>query len=196
MNKIYKISDIVRIRSGMVVSKTTNNNEEKLTNTFVRLLVTSDFDDDGNLLKEIQPNAIYKPVFEKNFLKAGEILFNAKGRRFFAMVFNEEFPHCIAGSTFLVLTITSNEVIPNYLLWYLNHEQTLKVFNAKIYTQTLPSVSLKELADLQITVPDLETQNNIVLLDQLKNKKLKIRKQLIELENQYINTLTYKKIKE
>lgn len=196
MNKIYKISDIVRIRSGMVVSKTTNNNEEKLTNTFVRLLVTSDFDDDGNLFKEIQPNAIYKPVFEKNFLKAGEILFNAKGRRFFAMVFNEEFPHCIAGSTFLVLTITSNEVIPNYLLWYLNHEQTLKVFNAKIYTQTLPSVSLKELADLQITVPDLETQNNIVLLDQLKNKKLKIRKQLIELENQYINTLTYKKIKE
>ena len=111
------------------------------------------------------------------------------------MEFKEEFPHCIAGSTFLVLTITSDEILPNYLLWYLNHEETLKVFNAKIYTQTLPSISIKELADLEITVPDLETQNNIVHLDQLKNKKLKIRKQLIELENQYINTLTYKKIK-
>ena len=64
-----------------------------------------------------------------------------------------------------------------------------------MYTQTLPSVSIKELADLEIAIPDLETQNNIVHLDQLKNKKLKIRKQLIELENQYINTLTYKKIK-
>ena len=63
------------------------------------------------------------------------------------------------------------------------------------YTQTLPSISIKELADLEIAIPDLETQNNIVHLDQLKNKKLKIRKQLIELENQYINTLTYKKIK-
>ena len=64
-----------------------------------------------------------------------------------------------------------------------------------MYTQTLPSISIKELADLEIAIPDLETQNNIVHLDQLKNKKLKIRKQLIELENQYINTLTYKKIK-
>lgn len=45
MNKIYRISDIAKIRSGMVVTKTTNRNEEKLTNTFVRLLVTSDFDD-------------------------------------------------------------------------------------------------------------------------------------------------------
>ena len=162
MQKIYKINDVAKIRSGMVVTKTTNRNEEKLTNTFVRLLTTSDFDDDGNLHREIQPNAIYKPIFEKNYLKAGEILFNAKG---------------------------------NYLLWYLNHEETLKVFNAKMYTQTLPSISIKELADLEIAIPDLETQNNIVHLDQLKNKKLKIRKQLIELENQYINTLTYKKIK-
>lgn len=64
-----------------------------------------------------------------------------------------------------------------------------------MHTQTLPSISIKELADLEIAIPDLETQNNIVHLDQLKNKKLKIRKQLIELENQYINTLTYKKIK-
>ena len=39
-----------------------------------------------------------------------------------------------------------------------------------MYTQTLPSISIKELADLEITVPDLETQNNIVHLDQLKNK--------------------------
>jgi hypothetical protein len=61
--------------------------------------------------------------------------------------------------------------------------------------KTLPSISIKELADLEIAIPDLETQNNIVHLDQLKNKKLKIRRQLIELENQYINTLTYKKIK-
>ncbi len=57
------------------------------------------------------------------------------------------------------------------------------------------SISIKELADLEIAIHDLETQNNIVHLDQLKNKKLKIRRQLIELENQYINTLTYKKIK-
>ena len=42
MQKIYKINDVaLKIRSGMVVTKTTNRNEEKLTNTFVRLLVTS-----------------------------------------------------------------------------------------------------------------------------------------------------------
>ena len=69
MQKIYKINDVAKIRSGMVVTKTTNRNEEKLTNTFVRLLTTSDFDDDGNLQKKIQPNAIYKLFFEETYPK-------------------------------------------------------------------------------------------------------------------------------
>ena len=71
---------------------------------------------------------------------------------------------------FLVLTITSNEILPIIYFGISIISETLKVFNAKMYTQTLPSISIKELADLEITVPDLETQNNIVHLDQLKNK--------------------------
>ena len=35
MQKIYRINDVAKIRSGMVVTKTTNRNEEK-TNQFLR----------------------------------------------------------------------------------------------------------------------------------------------------------------
>ena len=55
MQKIYKINDVAKIRSGMVVTKTTNRNRRKVNNTFVRAIDNFDFDDDGNLRKKIQP---------------------------------------------------------------------------------------------------------------------------------------------
>lgn len=195
MTKSCKLIDIVSIRSGMVVSKTANNDESLLTDAFVKMIGTSDFDDDGNLRDELESNVFFKPSIEKNFLKHGEIVFNAKGRRFFAFLIEEEFKSTIASATFLVLTITNKEILPKYLVWYLNHPETLKVFDSKMTTQVMPSITKQELGDLEIIIPLLETQEQIVALDLLKKKQITIQKELIILEEDYINALTYKKIK-
>lgn len=56
MNKVFKLQDIVKLRSGMVVSKTANNDEKLLTEAFVRMIGTSDFDENDNLVNNIEPN--------------------------------------------------------------------------------------------------------------------------------------------
>jgi restriction endonuclease S subunit len=195
MTKSCKLTDIVSIRSGMVVSKTANNDESLLTNAYVKMIGTSDFDDNGNLRHELDANVLFKPSIEKNFLQQGEIVFNAKGRRFFAFLIEEEYESTIASATFLVLTITSKEILPKYLIWYLNHPETLKVFDHKMTTQVMPSITKQEFGDLGIIIPVLETQKQIVALDLLKKKQITIQKELIILEENYINALTYKKIK-
>lgn len=78
MNKKFKLSDIVNIRSGMVVPKTVNNDERQLTDAYVRMVGTSDYDDDGNLRSDLEANVLIKPSIEKNFLQYNEVLFNAK----------------------------------------------------------------------------------------------------------------------
>lgn len=195
MNKVFKLQDIVKLRSGMVVSKTANNDEKLLTEAFVRMIGTSDFDENDNLVNNIEPNVLYKSSIEKNYLQFGEILFNAKGRRFFAYLFTNEYENTIASASFLVLTLTKNSVVPDFLVWFLNHPETLKVFNSKMSTQVMPSISKQELSELEIIIPSIEIQEQIVALDNLKKRQIKIQKELISLEENYINALTYKKIK-
>ncbi|MDQ6528933.1 restriction endonuclease subunit S [Flavobacterium sp. LHD-85] len=195
MKKSSKLLDIVKLRSGMVVPKTANNDENLLTNAFVRMIGTSDFDDDSNLSSNIEPNVLYKPAIEKNFLQHGEILFNAKGRRFFAYLFTNEYENTIASASFLVLTLDNSAVLPDFMVWYLNHPETLKVFDPKMSTQVMPSITKQELGDLEIIIPPIEVQEQIVALDKLKKKQIQLQKELIALEENYINTLTYKKLK-
>jgi restriction endonuclease S subunit len=195
MKKSCKLIDVVSIRSGMVVSKTANNDENQLTNAYVRMIGTSDFDEEGNLRNDLVPNVLYKPSIEKNYLQQGEIVFNAKGRRFFAFLFAEEYQSLIASASFLVLTIEDNSILPEFLVWYLNHPETLKVFDSKMTTQVMPSITKQELADLEILIPTFETQKQIVALDLLKKKQINLQKELITLEENYINSITYKRLK-
>ena len=195
MNKKFKLSDIVNIRSGIVVPKTVNNDEKQLTDAYVRMVGTSDYDDDGNLRNDLEANVLIKPAIEKNFLQYNEVLFNAKGRRFFAALFRNEYSFTIASASFLVLTIQNDHILPDFLVWYLNHPETLKVFNSKITTQNIPSITKQELGELEIIIPNFETQNKIVKLDFLKKEQIMIQKELITLKANLINTVTYKKLK-
>ena len=196
MNKKFKLSDVVNIRSGMVVPKTVNNDERQLPDAYVRMVGTSDYDDDGTLRTDLEANVLIKPAIEKNFLQYNEVLFNAKGRRFFAALFRNEYSFTIASASFLVLTIKDNKIIlPEFLVWYLNHPETLKVFNSKMTTQNIPSITKQELGELEIIIPNFETQNKIVKLDLLKKEQITIQKELITLKANLINTVTYKKLK-
>lgn len=195
MNKNPKLSDIVNIRSGMVVPRTVNNDKNQLTDAFVRMIGTSDFDDDAILRNDLEANVLIKPAIEKNFLQYNEILFNAKGRRFFAALFQNEYSFTIASTSFLVLTINDNIILPEYLVWYLNHPETLKVFNSKMTTQNIPSITKQELGELEIIIPNFDTQNKIVKLDFLKKEQIKTQKELITLKENLINAVTYKKLK-
>lgn len=197
MNNSYSciLKDIAEIRSGSVLSKTANENVQKLTNTFVTMLQTSDFDEDGNISKKLRPNAMYKPNIEKSYLTEGDVLFNAKGRRFFAVVYNGQYNQTVAGSSFLILKVKNKTLTPDYLAWFLNHPETLKTFEIKILNQTMPMVTKKELEVLEIMIPSLEAQRNIVELVGLNKRKRQIQQKLITLNEKLVSAITYQKIK-
>lgn len=192
---MVKLKELVLIRSGMVVPKTANNDENLLTDAFVRMIGTSDFDDDLNLRTDLEPNVLYKDSIFKNYLQYNEIIFNAKGKRFFASLFKNQYENTIASAVFLVLTLNTDVVMPEYLVWYLNHPETLKIYKSKQTTQVMPAITKQELEDLDIIIPDKATQTRIVEIDQLKRDRISVQKELIQLHENYINAITYKKIK-
>lgn len=79
------------------------------------------------------------------------------------------------------MTIQNARILPEFLVFNLNPLDTLKVFNSKLTTQNIPSISTQELGDLENIIPNFETQNIIVKLDFLKKDLIMILKELISL---------------
>lgn len=73
--------------------------------------------------------------------------------------------------------------------------ETLKIFKSKQTTQVMPAITKQELEDLEIIIPDFETQNKIIEIDQLKRERIRVQRELTQLHEDYINAITYKKIK-
>ena len=68
------------------------------------------------------------------FLKPGDILFMARGARNFSVLIDKLPVSVLAAACFFVVRISSSEILPEYLWWYLNQspvEELLKRFSGR-----------------------------------------------------------------
>ena len=128
-----------------------------------------------------------------NLLQDGDVLFVAKGFRFFATVFNEDFGNAIASSIFFVLRPDKTRIIPAYLVSVLNLPKNLLHFQQAGAGSTIPSIRKNELADFTFNLLSLEQQQNVVALQELYFKDIQITDALIK-EKQKLFQTTISKI--
>lgn len=132
--------------------------------------------------------------FKNHVLEVGDVLFAAKGRDFFAVVYDGKFQPAVASTTFLVLQVEKNVLLPAYLAWLLNHPTTQKLLWSLAKGSSIPSISKSILENIKIPIPDIQKQNLILELFKLQQKEKLIHKQIGKLRQEYINELTYKTI--
>ncbi len=157
-------------------------------------LQTRDFDENGNLTSLIFPNIRGEKVSDKHRLKSGDILFAAKGVKNFATVIGENYPPCVASTSFFVLRLKVNNIIPKYLAWYLNLSSTQGFLKSNAIGTSIASISKVVLEDVNIIVPTIETQQNIVQIFDLKFKERLLNKKIETLKEQLIEQIILKKI--
>ncbi|MBX7044226.1 MAG: restriction endonuclease subunit S [Ignavibacteria bacterium] len=154
-------------------------------------------------VKDIQNNFLYKDnlfkIFETKidpdqFLRKGDILFSAKGNRNFAYHYNGGLGEAVASSTFFIIRITTADVLPEYLTWYLNSKPAQDFFKANIHGTFIPSIPKSKLVELKIPIPDLKTQKIISQLDAHQRLEQKILKQISTKRTLLINELIHHKI--
>lgn len=182
-----KLRDIIKIRSGIFAKSDTNPN--------LHYIQSTDFDKQHNWNHTLNPILTNSHKFSKHILKAGDVLFVAKGRDFFAVVYDGMFQPAVASTTFLVLEIQGNKITPNYLMWYLNHPQTQILIWSLAKGSSIPSITKTILEEIEIPVPELSKQTAILELHKLQIKEKQIHKKLGKLRQEYINELTYRSIK-
>jgi restriction endonuclease S subunit len=139
------------------------------------------FMENGELDSLIKPQVKLDHRIERHLLKDEDVLFAAKGINNFAVAYKVEMGLAVASSSFIIIRLneeTRKILTSEYLVWYINHTQKVKLFHQQKIGSTIPSISMKELSTLEIVIPSLEKQNLIVQIQRLRDKERQLELQL------------------
>ena len=134
------------------------------------------FDENGQLRTSLHPDLNADNIIERHLLRTGDVLFAAKGSKNFAAVFENHNAPSVASTSFFVFRITDKNILPEFLVWFLNHPSTQKNLKGQAIGTSIASISKSVLEELEISIPSIETQKAILQITNLRNteKKLKI----------------------
>ena len=150
-------------------------------------LQAKNFNEDGRLYFDVPPSLNINNKVQKNLLVDGDVLFNARGVKNFAIKYNAWMGVAVASSTFMVVRIKSSywdKILPEYLIWYINLPQIQAYFKSAATGTSLPSISKSVLEDLEVPVPSIEIQDAIVSSHQLRRQEKQITARIEELKEQ------------
>lgn len=144
------------------------------------------FDEDGILKSDLHGDIPLEKIPSKHLLQNGDILFASKGAKNFAAVFENHFPPSVASTSFFVFKLTTMDVLPNYLAWYLNHPSTLTSIKSFARGTSTPSISKEALENLEITIPSQDVQKVILAVTKLYKKEKSLRQKIEALREKQI----------
>lgn len=168
-----KLSNIATIKTG-VFAKTVTKGEAVY-------LKSQHFDEYGQLRRKLHADLYINDVIENHLLKPGDVLFAAKGTKNIAALFEAHNPPAVASTSFFVIRLikySGNQVMPEYLVWFLNHPTTQKLLKSQAIGSSTASISKAVLDELEIYIPDIQTQTIILKINQLRKSEKKIRQQI------------------
>ena len=123
----------------------------------------------------------------------GDILFRSRGQSTTASIVREAPPNTIAAAPLMRIRVTApNIVFPEYLNWYLNQRPAQAYFanNAKGTMQMM--VDKTTLENLEVAIPSLEKQDQIMTLAGLMDQEQRLIHQLSDKHRQRTSSLLLK----
>jgi len=167
-----QIKDIANIQTGLF-AKPSGKGE-------VVYLQARHFDENGQLLAALHPDLMADEIAEKHLLKPGDVLFAAKGTKNFATVYNHHNEPAVASTSFFVFRLKDEDLLPEYLCWFLNSHATQTLLKGQAIGTSIVSISKAVLEALEIRVPNIKTQKAILEIANLRSKEKSLK---LDIEN-------------
>ena len=136
----------------------------------------------------------YIPKLDNYLLKKGDLLFAGKGTTYLCKVFNLDIP-AVPSTTLYSIRLHSSIVSPEYLCWYLNHPRVVASIKTAQAGSGTPLIHKPTLENLEIIVPDQETQRLFVELSSLQNREKEILEAIAEKRIQITNQILINELK-
>lgn len=144
------------------------------------------FSETGSFDPSVKPQLKLSEKNHKHLLQNDDVLFAAKGLNNFAVCYHNTIGRAVASSSFIIIRIASDYkhlVIPEYVAWFINNSKQVTVFHKTKATTTIPSISIAQLSQLEIDIPERTVQELIVGVQQLRDKEKQTIKRLTLLKD-------------
>ena len=152
-------------------------------------LQSKHFDGFGNINTTLHPDLKSDKLIEKHLLIQGDVLFAAKGTKNFAFCYLINEMPSVASTSFFVIRINekfSNKVLPDFLAWSLNQPKTLNLLKDQAMGTSIVSISKTVLEDLEIAIPPIHIQKNILYISKLRNQEKELNQRIEQLREKQI----------
>ena len=136
----------------------------------------------------------YTPKLESYLLKKGDLLFAGKGTTYLCQVFNYNLA-AVPSTTLYYIRLRSEIVSPEYLCWYLNHPSVVAAIKTVQVGSGTPLIHKSALENVEIIIPDKETQRQFVLLSELQKREAQLLKSISEKRVQVTNQILINELK-
>jgi len=190
---IMKLSEIATIQSGYLSRERIDSRE---SGSHFLLQVR---DVDAHHLTYRTDNLIrFNPDISRSdwLLKAGDILFMARGARNFSLLLHEIPDVTLAAAYFFIVRTSSEKVLPGYLCWYLNQAPAELYFRRHSGRGVhMPVVRRSVLEGIDVPLPPLEVQKKVMGLDAVMREEEKLLNNLIEKRRKLITASCLKVVR-
>jgi restriction endonuclease S subunit len=187
-----KITEIADIQLGYQFRKKIEPVDDG-TNWVIQI---RDFDENHILNKEYLSRVMIDKPVDQYLINKGDVLFLSRGHRNWAAPIVDDLTATIAVSHFFVIRPKQQNVLPEYLAWYINQTPAQEYLHKIARRGThMPLIPLSAFWGLTVTLPDIETQKKIVEVSRLMEKEKQILFALQEKRSQLINAICLKAAK-
>ena len=133
------------------------------------------------------------PKNERYLLAKGDLLFAGKGTTYLCKVFDLDIP-AIASTTLYIIRLTSKDILPDYLCWYLNQPSMMAMMKTQQVGTGTPLIHKQVVEDFEIPVPNTDSQRQIVELAKLQAREKELYQAIAKKRQLITNQLIMNKL--
>jgi hypothetical protein len=138
----------------------------------VLVIQLRDISANGNIAADRLTRFAVAGVSDRYLVRAGDVVFRSRGDRNTASVLDERFSEpVLAVLPLMILRPKPNVITPEYLAWAINQAPAQRHLDSAARGTKMRMVPKTGLDDLQIDVPDIKTQRQIVEIDALAERE-------------------------
>lgn len=151
-------------------------------------------------LRDISPDGLVNPerltrvhledLAGRYFVRAGDVVFRSRGERNTASALDERLREpAVAVLPLMVLRPKRDVVTPEYLAWAINQPPAQRHFDVAARGTKIRMIPRSSLDDLELAVPDIETQKKIVAIDGLAERERELSQLAAETRRKMMSLL-------
>lgn len=149
------------------------------------------FDEYGNFRDDaiLSPEIHMDERIQKHTLQDNDLLITAKGESNRVCLYQEDIGQSVASSTFFVLRLNGPYILAGYLQWYLNTPKMQSVISSFSKGTRILSLSKKALSKVEVEIPTIRQQQQILKLHSLWENERKITLELLDQKELFYQNL-------